>query len=109
MSTVTVGCKLPHGLVLELANGSEIALNGTNVNAKGRDFYVPPAEYGETEVDAALFEQWLKDHKDAPYVKNGFVFAAAKPADLKAKAKDGAKKTGLEPMSQTAPGIDKSE
>lgn len=109
MANITVGCKLPHGLLLELADGSSVELNGTNVNAKGRDFYVPPAEYGETEVDGALFNQWLADHKTAPYVVNGFVFAAAKPADLKAKAKDSAKKTGLEPMSQTAPGIDKSE
>jgi hypothetical protein len=102
---VTVGCKLPNGLVLE-QDGYTVQLNGANVsNLVGG--------YGLTEnVDKAAFDKWIKTHADQPYVKNELVFAQAKTNSAESKAKENADvKSGLEglPQDKPAPGIEKSD
>lgn len=104
--TVTVGCKLPNGIVLEVDGAQPVVLNGANSsNVIGG--------YGLTEnVDKAMFDKWLDLHKDQAYVKNELVFAQAKTNSAEAKAKENADvATGLEglPQDKPAPGIEKAD
>lgn len=99
---VTVGCKLPNGLVVEI-EGYTVTLNGANSsNVIGG--------YGLTEgVDKTAFDKWLKAHANQPYVKNELVFAQAKTNSAQDKAQENASvKTGLEglPQDKPAPGIE---
>ena len=91
--TVTVGCKLPHGLVLEVGSTS-VTLNGANAsNIIGG--------YGLTEgVDKAFFDAWLKKNEHLPFVRNQMVFAQSTTDDAKAEALEKAhEKTGFEGMN----------
>ncbi len=95
--TVTVGCKLPNGLHLELGGQRFATLRGTNA-----------AEivggHGITrDVDADLFAGWMEQNKDLPMVKNGFIFGSAKTSDVIAEAKEHVdEKTGLEELDPNA-------
>lgn len=102
---VTVGCKLPNGLLLE-QDGYNVLLNGANSsNLVGG--------YGLTEgVDKDAFDKWIKTHADQAYVKNELVFAQAKTNSAESKAKEnGGVKSGLEglPQDNPAPGVTKSD
>ncbi|HFF9139736.1 TPA: hypothetical protein ACQ9T4_002877 [Yersinia enterocolitica] len=102
---LTVGCKLPNGLVLE-QDGYQVELNGSNSS-------LVFGGYGLTEgIDKDAFDKWLSVHKDQPYVKNDLVFAQAKTNSAQAKASENAKvKSGLEglPQDKPMPGIEKSD
>ncbi|MCP2041665.1 hypothetical protein L1281_002276 [Neisseria sp. HSC-16F19] len=95
-NTVTVGCKLPNGLVLEVG-GRAVTLNGAN------SAHLIGGHGITHDVDAELWAAWLERHRDRAMVKNGFVFAHDKTADTKAEAKDKSRnKTKLEPLSPDA-------
>ena len=68
---------------------------------------------GITEnVDAELFNAWLKENANRAIVKNGFIFAHESKEDIKANAKEKAKtKTGLEPInpSDKAHGVEQAK
>ncbi|MDQ0019003.1 hypothetical protein [[Curtobacterium] plantarum] len=103
---VTVGCKLPNGLVIDVDGAQPVVLAGANAsNVIGG--------YGLTEnVDKAVFDKWLEQHKDQPYVKNELVFAQAKTNSAESKAKDNADvKSGLEglPQDNPSPGVTKAD
>lgn len=91
--TVTVGCKLPNGLILEVA-GKAIQINGANSSRI-------IGGYGLTEgIDKDFFDAWLKQNAGLSFVKNGMVFAQSKSTDAIAEATEKAEvKTGLEPKS----------
>lgn len=95
MPQVTVGCKLPNGLVIEKGE-KKVVLKGANTSEL-------IGGHGITEgVDKDFFEAWLADHKDLDFVKGGFVFAHEKSQNASAEAKDRSKnKTGLEPLDPT--------
>lgn len=96
MSTVTVGCKLPSGLIIEL-DEQRVVLNGANSSALVGGF-------GMTEVNKALFDAWLAKHKDYEPVKQGLVFAQEKPVNAQAEAKDKAElKNGFEGIDPKKP------
>ena len=96
MGTVTVGCKLPNGLIIEL-DEQRVVLNGANSSALIGGF-------GLTEVNEALFKAWLEKHKDYEPVKQGLIFAQEKPANAQAEAKDKAKlKSGFEGLDPKKP------
>ena len=103
--TVTVGCKLPNGLILEIGD-YKVALNGANSS-------LVVGGYGLTEgVDKDAFEQWLAVHAAQPYVRNDLVFAQAKTNSAQAKASENASvKSGLEGLDQKnpSPGIEKAD
>ena len=107
--TVTVACKLPNGLMIEV-RGTEIRLNGPARYVSPQPGRVSPNPIedivynaGLTVVDKALWEEWLKDHKSYDPVKTGFVYALANRNETTAKAKDGEKmRTGLEPIDPLA-------
>lgn len=101
-TTVIVGCKLPHGLHLDL-DGNRVTLNGSNsAQIIGG--------HGITEgVDKEFFERWLKVFKDSPMVKGGFIFAHEKAANTAAEANDKQEnKNGFEGLNpeKPAPGIE---
>ena len=93
-NTVTVGCKLPHGLVLELG-GVEVTINGVNSS-------LIVGGFGLTEgVDAAFFDAWMSANKHTAIVKNELIFAQSKTSEAQAEAKDkAANKSGLEGLGK---------
>jgi hypothetical protein len=83
---VTVGCKLPNGLILEMGKaGSEqykrVVLNGAN-SAK------IVGGYGLTDVDADFMAAWLKKYAWLAPVKNGMVFVQSDVDNATAQALD---------------------
>lgn len=69
---VTIGCKLPHGLIIEARNNDgemqRVTLNGANAARI-------VGGYGITEaVPAAVWNAWLKRNAKFPAVINGQVF-----------------------------------
>ncbi len=95
--TVTVGCKLPNGLIINVEK-TKVQLNGANTSAIA-------GGYGLTHnVDAAFFAQWLKLHADSNVVKKQIVFAQEKEVNAKAQASDQRTvTTGLEGMAKDKP------
>jgi len=102
MSKVIVGCKLPHGLILELGieKGikteayAAVTLNGSN--AKG---LVTADGFGLTTVDEAFMTEWLRLHKTHPAVKEGLIYTAPTMDAAQAESHDRRDlRTKLEPM-----------
>ncbi|MDQ0507404.1 hypothetical protein [Xanthobacter agilis] len=122
-STVTVACKLPHGLVLRtfimnkryeaiLGGGTreveEAAQVGHMVTIKG---YAAPhghapnapvsGGYALTSgVDADFWDEWLRQNAEHPAVKAGLIFATERVDTAKKQAEEQAEiKSGLEPLN----------
>ena len=96
MALVSVGCKLPNGIILELGE-KKVVLKGLNSSEL-------IGGHGITEgVDKEFMDAWLLAHKHLKFVKEGFIFCHENAKNLAAEAKDRRKeKTGLEPLDQTA-------
>lgn len=83
MSTVTIGCKLPNGIIMQVEGHKDVRINGWNNNA------IIGADHGLTEdVPAAVWEAWSNLHAESKLVKGGFIFATKNEREAKAKAKD---------------------
>lgn len=126
---VTVACKLPNGLLLRLFDWGEqvepvvgggtrvtrisrprtdtVSINGNSVpmNGMAPPFTVIDAHrrgdgFGLTHnVDAEFFAEWMRQNKDAPYVKEGLIWAYADMNSVTDRARDNeAVKSGLEPL-----------
>jgi hypothetical protein len=96
MATVTVGCKLPHGLHLDIA--------GTRVTLAGRNAATLIGGHGLTEVDKEFFENWKALNPQHPALVNGFIFAHDKRANAEAEAKEKQnEKTGTEGLNPDKP------
>lgn len=72
-ATITVGCKLPHGLKLEIGLPTDegyafVILAGANTSRVING-------WGVTKVNRDFWNKWLSTHKNAPYIKSGAVFA----------------------------------
>lgn len=119
--TVTVACKLPHGLQLELkgADGQAVRVP-VKGNAAARRLEIADDKgnvvqhegiasvqggYGLTHgVDADFWAQWLKENADYAPVKNGMIFATAKGESAASKAREQAEiRTGFEPIDPLKP------
>ncbi|QHC34151.1 hypothetical protein [Komagataeibacter xylinus] len=88
---VTVGCKLPNGLVLR-SGEHKVVLSGANSSRV-------IGGYGLTSVPSDLWEDWAKRHADTPFIKKRIVFAQATPAKAEGQAKEQeGVRTGLEPL-----------
>lgn len=122
--TVTVGCKIPNGLMLQIYNmvdhdepvfGGGVRVVKRAVQVGPRIKINGPARYMGQElphdikggcgltygVDADFFAKWLEQNKDAPYVRNGLVFAqpTGKPGEIESQIRDHKKlKSGMEPL-----------
>jgi hypothetical protein len=104
MAKITVGCKLPHGLHLDVKDNAgkthRITLKGAH-HANPAELQIPNgrgATFGiTTGVDKDLFDRWMAEHKDFPAVKNGSIFAAESPERVKAEGGEKSKEvTGFE-------------
>lgn len=95
MAKVIIGCKLPHGLVLEnpLNPNEKVTLNGAN------KALVIGSKHATTEVDADFWKLWKSTNPKFPALANGAIFEAKDAASAKALAKETEKeKTGFEKL-----------
>lgn len=95
MSTVTIGCKLPNGIIMD-AGETRVRINGWNNNE------IAGLSHGITrDVPADLWEAWSKEHAESKLVTNGFIFAEESEVRAKDKAKDNKEqKSGFEQLPQ---------
>jgi hypothetical protein len=111
-NTVTVGCKLPHGLVLTLnekvtteEDRPIYRATGPAVTLAGRNASQIIGGYGMTEVDADWWDAWVKQNQNFQPYKSGLIFAEPR----RDKAMDRAMEqrqiaTGSEPIDPDKPG-----
>ena len=105
-SVVTVGCRLPHGLIIHLKDkpSARVELLGQN-----KCLIKTPSgtEFGLTYVETDFWNKWKSENKDSAILNSGAVFEAKtdkEAADhVKEVYKD--KKTGLEPMQPDSMGV----
>lgn len=81
MATVTIGCKIPLGLVLEVGN-KKVTLNGSNKTL------IPEFGIGLTEVEKDFADQWFKENSFRSCVVNNLVFVEKDDKSAVAKAKE---------------------
>lgn len=109
MAQITIGCRLPNGIVLELATGHKVTLNGQN-DAQKRSpvILLSEEDCGYTDVDAAFWEKWKAEvgAEFAPLASLA-IFEAKSQRDAEAVHREVKKeKTGHEPMPQKAKDIE---
>jgi hypothetical protein len=135
MATVTVACKLPHGMTLrvfDMVESQEPVMGGgfravkvaqerpERVTLKG--FAHPQNRAPSTQiiegfaltygVDAEFWNAWKTQNAQSDVVKNGLIFAHEKPVNTEAEAKDKKSlRSGLERLdpAKLPKGIQKSE
>ncbi|HEV2540200.1 MAG TPA: hypothetical protein VGU03_10885 [Frateuria sp.] len=96
MATITVGCKLPHGLIIR-TGGKSITLAGANSSRI-------VGGYGLTQVDKEFFDAWSTEYAQFGPLKHGLIFAQDKANAAESRAKEQAEiKTGLEPLDLAKP------
>lgn len=117
--SITVACKLPNGLHLQLRDRKtgeflwDQVLNGNAVKRNSESMMPLPGQpisdqgFGLTfNVDEDKFELWCVEYADHPAVKGRLIFAQPDQKSLIAQMKENeGRKTGLDPMSQTVKGV----
>ena len=95
--TVTIGCKMPHGLILDLTEPGKPAAKFV---VRGNNSARLIGGFGITEgVPREFWNAWLSKNKEMVFVKKGLIFAYGKSADVEAKATEkAAMPHGFEPM-----------
>lgn len=95
---LTVGCKLPNGLVCELGKVGDESY--TVVRLNGANSALVVGGYGLTQnVSASFWAAWMKKNKHLEFVRKGLVFAHGDIASATDHAKDNAeRRTGLEAL-----------
>jgi hypothetical protein len=113
MPTVTIGCRLPNGLVLnpeEKDLRKRITLNGQNRDPAFRraPFIVLTGDsFGTTDVDQEFWQKWRTDHAELPALKNGAIFVAKNVQDAERMSAELVKEnTGFFPMPLEQKGKD---
>lgn len=120
---ITVACKLPHGLQLQLydmeegsepvmgggtktvkravALGDSVKLNGVAVPFGKMPNYMIVGGYALTpNVDAQFFRRWMNDNQDSPIVKNKLILVHEDQVNVTDAAKDhDSVRSGLEPIT----------
>lgn len=117
-ATVTIGCKLPHGLWLELITlpdadiakqtrvpaptGPRVKLNGANtLRIQDPVSPVNPANgrFATTVIEKSFWDKWYERNKELEFMKIGAVFVVADEKTAKAIAEERKDlKTGFEPI-----------
>lgn len=111
MPLITIGCRLPSGLILEvLKDGAPVTVElagQRQMQARSKIIILEADDYGTTEVDADFWTAWKQVvGPDYAPLKSGAIFEAKNANDAGAKAKDlKDKKTGHEPVPQEADGV----
>jgi hypothetical protein len=103
--TVTVGCKLPHGIHMDLQNKGE---SRKRVTLKGNNDKKVIGGFGITEnVPKAHFDEWIKRNKNHPSVTGGYIFSMRDMASAEAAAEERKDlRNGLEALDQEKPAKD---
>ena len=111
MANVTIGCRLPNGLILEVGDQSVELAGQRQTQQRSKIIILSPDDYGTTEVDASFWEAWKQIvGKDFAPLVSGAIFEAKNQNDAGAKAKDlKSKKTGHESMELEADGVKKAD
>jgi len=118
--TVSIGCKLPHGIVLELFEQDEpgvtrhfsqpprskgkVILKGANSLRTNPRAHQGVHPYAITEVDASFWREWIsnRDNSQREFIAKGLVFEAPNRIDAQAMAKERRReRTGLEGLNPT--------
>ncbi len=125
-NTVSVACKLPNGLILQLYKmetrseatmmgfrdvkvavpvGERITLNGNAVHVDRAPKHEIMNGFGITRnVPAEFFTQWLKDNHDMKAVREGMIFACDSNGRMADESRDKQSiRTGLEPLDTSKP------
>lgn len=114
VETVTVACKMPAGVILnldryaegqagqpaQLVSGARVTLKGNAIHRDVEKIELNPrlvGGYAFTEVDSGFWEAWLKDHTDSPLLKDRIIFALPKAAVAEGKAKEQAEVPAMFP------------
>lgn len=97
MSTVAIGCKLPHGLTFKGQKGQNITLNGMNTTSI-------IGGHGITHVDENEAAIFFATHSEYAPVKSKAIFYNKTVDDLNAQARELVdEKTGFEGLNPSAP------
>lgn len=126
--TITVACKLPNGIILQLfdmVEQEEVTLAGSRTIEKAMPKDMAPvtikgcsAPHGSAimtvggyalthGVDAQFFAEWLRQHADSDIVKARLLFAHEDRVYVSDKAEESAKVlSGLQPMVPSEDGGD---
>ncbi len=99
MAKVTIGCKLPNGLIIEV-DGVRVTLNGVNRSN------IIGATHCTTEVEESFWAAWLAEHKEFVPITSGSIFVAKNANEAAAIVKDNPTKTGLEGARPEASGVE---
>lgn len=116
MEMIHIGCKLPHGFIMELIEagpmlmptlvpGKRVTISGAN-SLKVHLSSPNPGEhrYAVTMVEEEFALKWFEANKTLPFVKNGQVFVEKKEGEARAHARaNETVKTGIEPIDPTKP------
>lgn len=99
-STYVIGCKLPSGL--SFRHGDKvITLLGANSSALVNGFGMTK------DVPAEAWEEFVKNHADSKFIKNGIIFAVSDEKSAEDASLERSKvKTGLEQASPTTAGVE---
>lgn len=115
MAKVKVGCKLPHGIILELGytvdkdsnltygeTYTRVRLNGTNSNLVKGGLATREQPPGITLVEESVIGPWLEKNKRLGFVKSKLIYLIKNDAEGAAIAIDQSRmKTGFEPLKQS--------
>jgi len=102
---ITVACKLPHGIHMDLHEPGKPKRRFT---LKGNNSSRVIGGYGiTTDVPKDFFDKWMSLHKDHPAVSGKLIFAHQQLASLESQAKERAElKHGMEPINGDNPVLD---
>lgn len=114
MDTVTVACKLPHGMHLELLNAAghveeRVTIKGARLKTTpaGREItkdHLTTEDFGKgfgltPNVSAAFWERWARENATYPPFARGMIFAQSDIANAEAQAAEmSGIVTGFEPI-----------
>lgn len=126
-STVTVACKVPNGMFLQLYKmgkeveatptghrdvpkaikvGEPIKLNGCALRFGETAEFPMPGGYALTQVPSDFWEAWLEQNQDSDAVRNRVIFASDSQDKTSARAREQHKegvKSGMEPINPRDP------
>lgn len=103
MNMITIGSRLPTGLLLQLEKETH-EIKGLN------SAVLIGAEYVTTEIPRAFWDAWSLAYMEYPPLKNMSIFPIEKKADEKAIAADAVQlETGLEQIDQESHGVKKAD
>lgn len=113
MSTITIGCRLPSGIILDLGDSKTppVELAGQRqAQARSSIITLSEEDYGTTVVDVSFWEAFKKRvGPDFAPITSGAIFEAKNTKEAAAIHKDiKGKKTGHEPLEQEVGDIKKA-